>query len=65
MDHLQVLTKLIENLKLYIIFVNFAKAFDSVEYVFIQQALQYQVVNQKYTRLLGKQCINKERIITG
>ena len=41
-------------LKLSIIFVDFAKVFNSIEHIYILQVQQYQGINQKYTRLLGK-----------
>ena len=58
-DHLQTLNQVVEktrehNLKLYMAFIDFKKAFDSVEQVAVLQALKKQGVHDKYIRLLNK-----------
>lgn len=56
-DHLQTINQIIEkaqefNIKLYIAFVDFTKAFDCVEHPFILQALKNQGVPTKYINIL-------------
>ena len=64
-DHLQTLTQLIEkiqefNQKLYIAFIDFAKAFDSVERIFVLKTLKKQGVQEKYIRIIGKMYLNNK-----
>ena len=58
-DHLQTVNQIMEktreyNLELYIAFIDFAKAFDSVEHPSVLEALFEQGIERKYVRLLAK-----------
>ena len=58
-DHLQTLNQLIEkmqefNRNLYLVFIDFFTAFDSVEQLSVLKALQRQGVHREYIRIIGK-----------
>ena len=58
-DHIQSVAQVMEkaqeyNLDLYMAFIDFAKAFDSVEHVSILTALQNQGVEEKYIRIIAQ-----------
>ena len=67
-DHLQTLNQLIEktqefNRNLYLVFIDFAKAFDSVEQLSVLKALQRQGVHRKYIRIIGKLYLDNKATI--
>ena len=58
-DHLQTINQVMEkveefNLKLYIAFIDYNKAFDSIEHFFVLKALQQQGIQTKYINILEK-----------
>ena len=64
-DHLQAINQIIEktqeyNLTLYMAFIDYAKAFDTVEHVSILKALEEMKIHPKYIRLIGKIYSNSE-----
>ena len=58
-DHLQTVNQVIEkahefNLNIYMAFIDFSKAFDSVEHISVLEAMKAIGVQPKYVRIIGK-----------